>query len=153
MEALKIHSRLRHFRLLTRITRVWAEGIDAIADLHGKPVFCGLEAMAQSAALHVRHCIRFQRHAFLLKVNRGAWLLQDALQGSYRLTAERYSRSSHGFAYRVRARGPGDGVLDADLLIGTRPYDHQFRQDILEAHYRNLFHRLQGAVPSDPRER
>jgi hypothetical protein len=153
MEAIKIHSRLRHFRLLTRITRVSEEGMDAIADLSRKPPFCTLEAMAQLAALHVRHCIRFQHHAFLLKVNCVRWPLQDALQGIYRLTAERYSRSSHGFAYRVRARGPEGGVQDADLLIGTRPYDHQFRQDILEAHYRNLSHRLQGAAASDPRER
>jgi hypothetical protein len=153
MAAIRIHSRLRHFNLLTRITWVSAEGMGAIADLHRKPVFCCLEAMAQSAALHVRHCIHFRGHAFLLKVTRGRWPFGDALQGCFRVTAERYSQSSHGFAYRVRAHGPGQRVLDADLLIGTRPYDHQFREDILEAHYRNLFDRLRGDGSSDARER
>ena len=153
MEAIRIHSRLCHFRLLTRITRVSAEGVGAIADLHRKPVFCGLEAMAQLAALHVRHSIRFRSHAFLLKVNRGQWPVQDVLQGCYRLSAQRCGQSSHGFAYRVSGRGPEGGRLDADLLIGTRPYDRQFRQDILEAHYRNLFDRLREAGSSDSPER
>jgi hypothetical protein len=151
MAAIKIHSRLRHFNLLTRITRVYAEGMGAIADLHQRPVFCGLEAMAQLAALHVRHCVRFRSHAFLLKVIRGRWPLRDALQGCYRLTAERYSQSSNGFAYRVRAQGSEEGAQEIDLLIGTRPYDHQFRKDILEAHYRDLFERLRGDGSSDAR--
>lgn len=143
MAAITVHSRLRRFSLLTRIARVSAEGMSAIADLDRKPVFCGLEAMAQLAALHVRHCIHFQRHAFLLKVTHGRWPLQDALQGCFRLTAERYSQSSHGFAYRVRAGGPEEEMLDAEMLIGTHPYDHQFRKDILEAYYRDIFDRLQ----------
>jgi hypothetical protein len=142
MATVKMISLLRHFRLLTRITWVSPEGMGAMADLHRKPAFCGLEAMAQLAALHVRHGIDFRSHAFLLKVTRSRWPRGGSLQGRYRLIAERYSQSSHGFAYRVKAQGPGDGVLDADLLIGTRPYDHQFRKDILEAHYRNIFNRL-----------
>ena len=142
MATIRIQSGLRHFRLLTRITWVSADGIGAIADLVDRPVFCGLEAMAQLAAMHVRHCVSFRRHAFLLKVANSRWPCQDVLQECYGLVAERYSRSSHGSAYRVRTRGPGDGILFADLLIGTRPYDRQFREDILEAHYRNMFDRL-----------
>jgi hypothetical protein len=142
MAAIKIISRLRHFRLLTRITWVSAEGMGALADLHRKPAFCGLEAMAQLAALHVRHGIDFRSHAFLLKVTRGRWPREDELQGRYRLVAERHGRSSHGFAYRVSAQGPGDRGLDADLLIGTRPYDHQFQEDVLKAHYKRIFNRL-----------
>ena len=143
MAAVKMTSRLRHFSLLARITRVSEEGMDAMADLDGKPAFCGLEAMAQLAALHVRHGIQFRRHAFLLKVTRCRWPVEEVLRGSYRLTAEQYGRSSHGFVYRVRALGPGDEELDADLLIGTRPYDRQFREDILVAHYMSIFNRLQ----------
>ena len=143
MAAVKMISRLRHFSLLTRITRVSAESMCAMADLDGKPAFCVLEAMAQLAALHVRQDIEFRRHAFLLKVNRGQWPHEDVLRGSYRLIAERHGKSSHGFAYRTCALGPGDEALDADLLIGTRPYDRQFREEILEAHYRDIFNRLQ----------
>jgi hypothetical protein len=140
--ALSIQSGLRHFNLLTRINRVSAEGMEAIADLHRKPPFCGLEAMAQLAALHVRHCLLFQRHAFLLKVTRGQLPRLAELRGSYSLAAERYSQSSQGFAYRVRGHRAGEQLLEADLLIGTRRYDDLFREDILEAHYRSIFNRL-----------
>jgi hypothetical protein len=142
MEAIRISSRMQHFNLLTRITRVSSQGLSAIADLHRMPVYCGLEAMAQLAALDVRRRIDFHRHAFLLKVSRGRWPVRDMLEGRYRFVAERSGQSSQGFAYRVRAQGTEDGPLEGDLLIGTRPYDLQFREDILTAHYRNLFNRL-----------
>jgi hypothetical protein len=142
MAAITVHSRLGGFDLLTRITRVSSEAMSATADLDRKPVFCGLEAMAQLAALHVRHCICFRSHAFLLKVAHGRWPTRDALQGCFLMTAERYSQSSHGFAYRVRARGPMETMMDADLLIGTRPYDAHFQEHLLEAHYREMFNRL-----------
>ncbi len=144
MEAIRIRSRMRHFNLLTRITRVSSQGLSAIADLHRMPVYCGMEAMAQLAALDVRHRIDFQRHAFLLKVSRGRWPVRDMLEGRYRLVAERSGQSSQGFAYRVRAQGKEEEALECDLLIGTRPYDLQFREDILTAHYQNLFKRLKG---------
>lgn len=144
MATIRIRTRLRHFNLLTRITRVSTNGMSAIADLQRMPLYCGLEAMAQLAALHVRHCVDFQRHAFLLKVNRCRWPHRDALQGGCRLTADRYGQSSHGFAYRVQAEMPRGGILDADLLIGTRPYDLGFREDMLKAQYRNFFNRLLG---------
>jgi hypothetical protein len=99
--------------------------------------------MAQLAALHVRHCADFRCHAFLLKVGRCQWPELDVLQGRYRLTAACISQSSHAFAYRVKALGPGGAGQVADLLIGTLPYDDEFREGILQAHYRDLFNRLQ----------
>jgi hypothetical protein len=139
MAVIRIHSRLRHFNLLTRLTRVSMAGMDAIADFYGASTYCGLEAMAQLAALHVRHSTHFQCHAFLLKVHHCRWLPPGALQGRYRLTAERHSQCSNAFDYRVKALGPAGVRLDADLLIGTRPYDDEFREDILQAHYRDVF--------------
>jgi hypothetical protein len=143
MAPIRIHSRLQHFSLLTRITRVSSEAIGATADFHRLPAFCGLEVMAQLAALHVRHCTFFQRHAFLLKVHRYRWRPQKALSGCYTLSAEQDSKSSDAFVYRVWALGPEDARLDADLLIGTQAYTDEFREDILQAHYRNVFYRLQ----------
>jgi hypothetical protein len=142
MAPIRIHSRLQHFNLLTRITRVSLSGIAAMAEFHEMPAYIGLEAMAQLAALHVRHCTFFQRHAFLLKVHRYRWFPQKALPGRYRLTAERDSQGSDAFTYRVRALGPVDAQLDADLLIGTQSYNGEFREDILQAHYRNVFNKL-----------
>ena len=143
MALIEIHSGLQHFNLLTRIDRVFSTEIGATADFNRAPAFCGLEVMAQLAALHVRHGTLFQRHAFLLKVHRYRWRPRKALPGCYRLTAECLSQSSDAFTYRVWALGPEDAQLDADLLIGTQAYNDEFREDILQAHYRNVFYRLQ----------
>jgi hypothetical protein len=143
MATLRIHSRLRHFNLLTRILRVSMAEISGTADFEGMPPYCALEAMAQLAALHVRHCADFRCHAFLLKVGRYQWPTMEVLQGRYRLTAECVSQGSHAFAYRVKALGLECAGLEAELLIGTQSYDDGFREEILQAHYRDLFNRLQ----------
>lgn len=143
MESIKIRSRMKHFKLVARITRVSASGIWGEADFNRMPVFGGLEALAQLAAMHVRFCLQFERHAFLLKVNRGPWPAQDALTGCYRLWADLGSQSSNAFAYRVQAEGPPGVMLNADLLIGTIPYDGEFKEKILKPHYRGLFEELQ----------
>ncbi len=143
MESLKIRSRMKHFKLVSRITRFSARVICGEADFDHLPVFGGLEALAQVAALHVRCCLQFERHAFLLKVDGGFWPAQDALTGCYRLRADLGSRSSNAFAYRVQAEGPPGVMLTADLLIGTKPYDGLFKEEILKPHYRALFEALQ----------
>lgn len=128
--------------LLQRITQVNASGLLAEANLEAMPSFAGLECMAQLAALHVRYCLDFNRHAFLLKVGRTVWPLEEKLTGCYHLTAERGSQSSDTFAYQVKAQHPTGGMLGADLLIGSKPYDDQFQEQHLKDHYRELFARL-----------
>ncbi len=143
MASIEIQSRLKHFRLVARITHICAAGIRGEADFDCMPVFGGLEAMAQLAATHVRLGLQFERHAFLLKVNRGRWPTQDAITGCYRLSADLCSQSSNAFAYRVKAEGPAGLTLKADLVIGTKPYDGEFKEEILKVHYRELFRKLQ----------
>ena len=125
--------------LLQRINRVSASGLRGEAEFKVMPGFTGLECMAQLATLHVRYCLDFDRHAFLLKVGRTIWPLEEYLSGHYHLTAERDSQSSHTFAYRVKAQNPTGGMLAADLLIGSKPYDDQFQEQYLKVHYRELF--------------
>jgi len=146
MATLTIHSRLKHFKLVARITHVSASVICAEAGLDGMPMYAGLETMAQLAALHVRYCLEFQRHAFLLKVNQGFWPAKDCLAGCYGLTAERYSQSSKAFAYQVKAQGPTGAMSTADLLIGTVAYDNEFQEDILTAYYREVFGKLRSEI-------
>ena len=128
--------------LVSCIDQVSADGILGAAEFDSMPTFSGLEAMAQIAALHVRHCLDFARHAFLLKINSGQWPAQRVLHGCCRLSADLYSRSSSTFAYQTKVRSPAGMVLNADLLIGTIPFDGNFREELLKAHYRKLFTRL-----------
>jgi hypothetical protein len=143
MESITIHSRLKHLKLVQGITRVTDTTIIGAADFDGMPMYGGLEAMAQLAALHVRRVLEFERHAFLLKVTKCRWPDQNDLVGRYTLSADLRSLSSNTFSYRAGARSAGGAMLKADLLIGTVPYDSEFQEVMLKTHYREIFGKLE----------
>ena len=145
MACLTIHSQLNDFKLVAGIAQVFELHLTGEAVFDCMPVYSGLEAMAQLAALHVRHGLEFRRHAFLLKVGHSVWPAQERLDGYFQLRAERYGSSSNAFAYQATARGPEGLHLQADLLIGTKAYDHEFQEKILAAHYRRIFEELRMA--------
>lgn len=142
MAIITVHSALNHFRLLKRITRLSASGLQADAEFDGLPRYAVLECMAQLATLHVRFRLDFKRHAFLLKVGQAAWPIDESLTGLWRLTAEPGSQSSNTFAYHVKAQAPTGGTLKADLLIGSKPYDDEFKEHRLMPHYKALIDEL-----------
>ena len=137
-----IHSQLKGFKLLDRLSKVTPSGVDAICRLERVPTYLVLEAMGQLAALHVRHLVDFRRHAFLLKVARFELPAFELAAGRFHLTAELLNQSSNAFAYRVKARRGGHEDLTAALLIGTQAYDEQFQKVRLQPHYRNRFNRM-----------
>jgi hypothetical protein len=142
MAQLTIKSHMAGFQLLRRVTDVSKRRMQADARFAQWPVYTGLEAMAQLAALHVRHNLAFDRHAFLLKVGCCDLPALKTLEGGFSLTADCVSQSSQSFAYRVVALGPEDVIMRAELLIGTQDYDEQFSKDRLKHHYRKLFETL-----------
>lgn len=142
MAILTIAGRLPHFQLIAGITFVARHRIRGVAELEQAPVYAGLEAMAQLAALHVRHSMAFERHAFLLKIDRCDLPAGDTLDDALYLTADLVGHSSQAFAYRVASEESKGPPLQAELLIGTRAYDRQFKRDLLEARYRELFDTL-----------
>jgi len=142
METLKIKSGMAHFRILSKILAVSSDEMAAEAELDGAPRFAGLEAMAQTAALHARHILGFERHAFLLSVGRCQMPSMAVLSGRFRVAAVLRGRSSAAFSYQVAANGPGGEDFDGDLLIGTTAYDHRFRKEALKAHYQRIWNRL-----------
>lgn len=145
METLKITSRMPCFRVVSKVLEISPDGIEARALFDGDPPYTGLEAMAQTAALHVRHSLRFDRHAFLLSVHHCQLPEIVALAGPFRIKAEMRGRSSEAFVYKVTANGPQGVHFDAELLIGTRDYDDRFKKEILFAHYRKMWDRLREA--------
>jgi hypothetical protein len=142
MEVLKIQSNMMHFKMVSKILAVSSNGIDAEAVFNGEPRFAGLEAMAQSAALHVRHSLRFERHAFLLSVQHCHMPAMDVLKGPFRVAAVLRGGSSEAFAYQVTATGPGGADFRGELLIGTRAYDDCFKKESLATHYQKIWDRL-----------
>ncbi len=144
MARLIINSQLTCFQLVRRVTAVSNQRIEAVAEFSKWPIYTGLEVMAQLAALHVRHSLTFERHAFLLSVDRCDLPLLETLDGDFYLTAERVSQSSQVFAYRTTTRGPDDLTIRARLLIGTQVYDERFKEDRLKQYYRKIFEDLQA---------
>ena len=138
MEALKIHSQMAHFRLIRRIDKVSTKGICGEAKFERAPLYAGLEAMAQLAALHVRQRIQFERHAFLLRVQGCQMPATDLLDGHFRIVADLRSQSSNAFGYDAAALGPHGIDFKSTLLIGTRDYDAHFSKNILKAHYQGI---------------
>ncbi len=139
MALLTINSHMPCFQLIRRITDVSNRRIQAVAAFVQWPVYTGLEAMAQLAALHVRHTLTFERHAFLMKVDRCDLPLPETLDGDFNLTAERVGQSSQSFAYGTTVQGPDGIAIKAQLLIGTQDYDERFKKDRLKQYYRKLF--------------
>lgn len=142
MEIVKIRSRMQHFQIVSKIFGISPGGINAEAAFDNDPLYTGLEAMAQTAALHVRHSLRFERHAFLLGVHHCLMPPIDVLRGPFRVAAGLRSRSSEAFLYHVVANGPDGADFDSELLIGTRAYDDGFRKEALAAHYQKMWSRL-----------
>lgn len=139
METLTIHSRIAHFRLIKRISKVSHKGIRGEADFFRTPLFAGLEAMAQIAALHVRQYLQFERHAFLLKVHHCQMPAEDHLEGCFRISADLCSGSSNAFHYKTVAHGPQGIDIKSELLIGTQDYDDNFPENILKSHYQRVW--------------
>jgi hypothetical protein len=144
MARLTINSHMAGFQLIRRVTDVSDRRIQADAAFAQWPVYTGLEAMAQLAALHVRYSLVFERHAFLLKIERCDLPTLETLAGDFSLTAERTGQSSQSFAYGVIAQGPGDLTMQAQLLVGTLDYDERFKKDRLKRYYRKLFEALRN---------
>lgn len=139
MATIDIRSGLDAFRLIACITEISPEAISGQTDAGKRPAFTGLESMAQLAALHVRHCQQFQRHAFLLKVHRCRMPILKALDGRLYLSAQLQGQSSNAFVYNVNAVGLHDVQFTGRLLIGTKNYDNHFQKSVLFVYYQNLF--------------
>ncbi len=132
--------------MVDRITHLDAIRICGCKRFGSAPRYAGLEAMAQLAALHTRYVVDFRSHAFLLKIRLCRLPAAGLLNDRYRLKADLLGQSSRAFAYRIEGRGPDECRLQAELLIGTRPYDGLFQQVVLEPHYRRIVTCLRNAT-------
>jgi hypothetical protein len=139
MATIEICSGLDAFRLIACITGITPEAISGQTNAGKRSAFTGLEAMAQLAALHVRYCLQFQRHAFLLKVHRCRMPNLQVLEGRFCLSARLHSKSSNAFAYDVAADGPNDVQFTGRIIIGSQSYDDHFQKSVLSVYYQNLF--------------
>ena len=144
-----INSGLPDFLLLDAIMGTDEATIEGTRQFSASLPWLGIEALAQLGAFHVRELTAFQKHAFLLKINR--FLLPDSatLEGCYRLAGELVSRSSGAFVYELQGIKGKKVEFSGNFLYAAVDYDDIFAESRLHNHYLRIFRCLQNAGRKD----
>ena len=141
-----INSGLPDFLLLDAITRTGERTIAGVRKFSAALPWLGIEALAQLGAFHVRQLTGFQKHAFLLKINRFQLPQSETLQGCYLLHGRLVSHSSTAFVYEVQAIKREALEFSGNFLYATVNYDDAFAESRLHNHYLRIFRCLQNAI-------
>jgi hypothetical protein len=141
-----INSGLPDFLLLDAITSVEEKNIAGAREFFQAFPWLGIEALAQLGAFHVRQRTDFQKHAFLLKINRFFLPQSETLHGCYLLQGTLVSRSSAAFVYELQAIKGKVLEFSGNFLYAAVDYDDTFTESRLHNHYLRIFRCLQNAT-------
>ena len=141
-----VHSGLPAFLLLDAITAAGDKTITGAREFSAALPWLGIEALAQLGAFHVRQLTGFQKHAFLLKINRFLLPQSETLQGRYLLQGTLVSRSKTAFVYELQAMQGTALEFSGSFLYATVDYDDTFAESKLYNHYLRIFRCLQNAT-------
>jgi hypothetical protein len=145
-QVIKINSGLPDFLLLDAITEVGGKTIAGAREFSAALPWLGIEALAQLGAFHVRQLTGFQKHAFLLKINRFLLPHSETLQGRYLLQGTLVSRSKAAFVYELQAIKGKMLEFSGNFLYAVVDYDDSFAESKLHNHYLRIFRCLQNAM-------
>lgn len=136
-------------------------------DFKGAPAWQGVEALAQTGAMHLRHITGFAMHVFLLGVTDCS--LPDAPSlpcGPCRIEARLMAITQRAATYAITLHAPffaaedvetappctsppraatmrtapmRTALMRAEMLFGRVPYDTTFREAVLAPRYRDIF--------------
>jgi hypothetical protein len=149
MEEKKVHlinTGLPGFVLLDEITQAGEKVITGIRRFSGASPCLGMESLAQLGAFHIRFLTGFQKHAFLVKINRCFIRRLQTLQGKYLLQGVLVSRSSTAYSYELQAGKGKNLAIEGNFLYAAVDYDDVFRKEKLQEHYQRLFACLQSVT-------
>jgi hypothetical protein len=134
-----VHTGLKTFTLLDRIDGIGASHITGSSSFSDAPVYLCLEALAQLGAFYVRHLADFSRHVFLLKIVSCSLPSSHVLKGEYSLSGRLLSRSASAFSCRLKAEKGSTDMIKGEFLYASIDYDGNFKKDILQRYYREMF--------------
>lgn len=146
MKQITVFSGMRGFVMIDRIFAISPQGITAGKGLAKVPLFAGMEALAQAAALHTRYIHNFSRHAFLLKVQCCTLPPEPSLDGDFLIRGVLTNQSAASGSYNMALEKDGQKVMEGSFLIATVEYDARFKKDVLESRYRKVFSCLQTGI-------
>jgi hypothetical protein len=139
-----INTRLQEFQLLDAVTEVDGKNILGIRRFSHAPSWLGVEALVQLGAFHARFLTRFDRHVFLLKINRCLMPRQLMLEGEYHLEGRLLSRSSNAFSCELTAIKEGMLEISGNFLYAAVDYDERFQEERLRDRYLKAFECLRN---------
>lgn len=139
MERVAINTGLERFVMIDRITDVAADSIAGEVELNGADPTLLVEAMAQMGGMHIRAGSDFRKHAFLVKIANADVPADRLPDGTYTIRGTIVSRSESAFAYRMEAGIHPAVLIRGDFLLGVVEYNDEFRQDLLQKHFREVF--------------
>ena len=146
---LYINTGLSGFTMIDKISSIDEKRIDGHACLTDRPVFMGVEALAQLSGLHARFLTQFQKHCFLLVIHSLDVTDVSSPPDTARLGAYLETTTQRAFSYAVAASAQGENFIRGRFIIGTVDYDQQFKREHLEPHYRKVFACLTKDLPND----
>ncbi len=139
MERIDINTGLDGFVMIDRITDVGSDFISGEVKLSNADPTLLLEAMAQLGGMHIRSGSDFRKHAFLVKITNAAVPSDRLPDGRYALRGTVLSRSESAFAYRMEAGIEPEVLIRGDFLLGVVDYNSEFKEDLLQKHFREVF--------------
>ncbi len=149
MSVITINTGLAGFILVDGIVETDAQAIRGFKFFSNSPAYLALESLAQLGAFHVRYITGFDRHAFLLKINRCRMPAHAELDGRYELFGTLESRSASAFSYTLRAEKDDMIGIEGEFLLATVDYDMSFKKEILQNHYQDVFSCLQNDLKKE----
>jgi hypothetical protein len=141
-----IHSGRNSILMLDAIQSVSLTQISGTRSFFDDPLSAGLEALAQLGAFHMRYLTAFERHIFLLKIEKCCFSEGGPLQGEFTLFGELLNRSDSAFYFRLMAEKAGQTAIDGEFLFAAVDYDKNFKRESLQNHYEKVFSCLQNAI-------
>jgi len=139
LNRIEINTGLNGFVLLDRISEAGDEIITGERRYYNDPVYLGIESLAQLGAFHVRFINDFEKHAFLLKINRCCVIGSKIIDGKYLIEGKLISRSKSSYSYSLRSKKEDQIQIEGEFLFSTLKYNNNFNKKILKKHYRRVF--------------
>jgi hypothetical protein len=145
---ININTGLDGFGLVDAVTEVGNNRIEGLKRFADDPAYQGIEALAQLGALHVRFLNHFDRHAFLLKIDRCTGP-NRSLNGGLVLSGKLIHHSKRAFSYHLEACFERHAVVEGDFLFAVIDYDETFKKQFLKSHFQKKFLCLQNGLKKD----
>lgn len=93
------------------------------------PSFMIAEVLAQLASFHTKYCIDFEKHTYLLKIQKHDCFEIEALNGEFQIEGVLAGKSDSAYSYELTARNDNKTFM-TKLIIGIDSSGTNFSNDL-----------------------